>query len=55
MNDTVHLFSVELRKTLLGHVVNKEVVADLGVGVDALAMGLRNSLGEDTGILGVEE
>jgi len=55
VDDSVDLLSVKLGEALLGHVVDKEVVADLGVSVSALFVGLGYSLGEDTGILGVEE
>jgi hypothetical protein len=55
VDNAVDLLSVKLRETLLRHVVDEEVIADLGVSVDTLAVGLSDSLSEDTGIFGVEE
>ena len=49
------LLVVKLSKLLARHVVDEEVVADLRIGVDALAVSLSDSLGEDAWVLGVEE
>jgi len=49
------LFGVQFVESLLGHAVNVEVVADLGVSVNALAVSLSDALRKDTWVLGVEE
>jgi hypothetical protein len=54
MDYAVLLFGVELGEALLGHEVDEEIVANLGVCVNALAVGLGDSLSEDTGVLRVE-
>jgi hypothetical protein len=53
VDNTVDLLSVKFGEALLGHIVDEEVVANLGVGINALAVGLCNSLGKNTGIFGV--
>ena len=55
MLDTVNLLSIELWELLLGHVVNEEVVANLGIGILTFFMGLSNTLGKDTWILSIHE
>jgi hypothetical protein len=55
VQDAVNLFSVKFWEFLLGHHVDKEVVADLGVSVDTLTVGLSNALGENTWVFRVEE
>lgn len=55
MHDAVDLLGVKLWQALGRHVVNEKVVPDLRVRVDALAVGLRDSLREDPGVLGVEQ
>ena len=53
--DTRALLSVRLRKLLKRHEVDEEVVADLRVSINALRVGLNNTLGKDARILGVEK
>jgi len=55
VHDAVDLLGVELWQALGRHVVNEKVVADLRVRVDALAVGLRDSLRKDPGVLGVKQ
>lgn len=55
VDDTILLFGIELGEALLGHEVDEEIVADLGVGVYALAVCLGDSLSEDSWVLRVEE
>ena len=55
MDDTILLFGVELGEALLGHEVDEEIVADLGVGVYAFAVCLSDSLSEDSWVLRIEE
>ena len=55
MDDTILLFGVELGEALLGHEVDEEIVADLGVGVYAFAVCLGDSLSEDSWVLRIEE
>ena len=55
MEDSVNLLSVELWQFLLGHVVNKEIVSDLRISVNALTVSLCNSLGKYSGILGIKK
>lgn len=49
------LFGVELMEALVGHAVDVEVVANLGVSVDTLTMGLSDALGKDAWVLGVKQ
>lgn len=55
LENAAHLLSVELGKILLGHIVDEEVIANLRVGIDALGVGLGDTLGKDPGVLRVEE
>jgi hypothetical protein len=55
LQDAGALFGVKLSKLLARHVVDEEVVADLRIGVDALAVCLSDSLGKDAWVFGVEE
>lgn len=55
MNNTIDLFRVKLRKALLRHVVDEEVVTDLRVRVNTLAVGLSDSLCKNARVLGVEK
>jgi hypothetical protein len=55
VQNAVNLLSIELGEFLLGHHVDKEVVADLRVSVDTLTMGLSYALRKDTRVLGVEQ
>lgn len=49
------LLGVEFMEPLLRHAVDVKVVADLRVGVNALTVGLSNTLCEDARVLRVEE
>ena len=49
------LLRVKLRQLQSRHVVDEEVVTNLTVGEDALLVCLGDPLGEDAGVLGVEE
>lgn len=42
-------------EALVGHAVDVEVVANLGVRVDTLTMGLSDALGKDAWVLGVKQ
>ena len=53
--DAATLLSVRLRQLLKRHEVDEEVVADLRVSVDALGMGLNDTLSKDTWVLSIEE
>ena len=55
VQDSVDLFSVKLRKLLLWHVVNEEVIPNLRVGVNSLTMSLCDSLCKNSWVLGVEQ
>lgn len=55
VQNAVYLLSIELWQLLLRHVVDEEVVSDLGISVNALTVCLSNSLGENSGILWVEK
>ena len=50
MQNAVYLLSIELWQLLLRHVVDEEVVSDLGISINALAVSLSNSLGKNSGI-----
>ena len=55
MQDSVDLFSVKLRKLLLWHIVDEEIIPNLGVSVNALAVSLSDSLREYSRVLRVEQ
>lgn len=55
MNDSADLLWVKFGELFRRHVVNKEVVSNLRVGIDTLLMGLSDSLSEDSWILRVEK
>jgi hypothetical protein len=55
MENAAHLLGVEFWQLLLGHQVHEEVVSDLGVSIDPLGVSLGDTLGKNTGVLGVEE
>jgi len=55
VDDPADLLWIKLRQFLGWHVINEEVVPDLGVGIDALLMRLGNPLSEDSRVFRVEE
>lgn len=55
MDDSTDLLRIKFREFFWWHVVNEEVVSDLGVSEDSLLMGLSHSLSEDSWVLRVEE
>ena len=55
MKNSVDLLSVELRKLLLWHVVDEEVVPNLGVSVYALTVSLCDSLRKNPRVFRVEQ
>jgi hypothetical protein len=55
MDDSTDLLWIKFRKFFWWHVVNEEVVSDLGVSEDSLLVGLSHSLSEDSWVFRVEE
>lgn len=53
--DAALLFGVKLVQTLLRHAVNKEMVADLRVCIDALTVSLGYTLCKNARVFGVEQ
>ena len=49
------MFSVKLRKLLLWHIVDEEIIPNLGVSVNALTMSLCDSLCKNSRVLRVEQ
>lgn len=54
VQDSVCLFSVKLGELLLWHVVDKKIVADLRICINALAVSLGNTLCKNSWVLRVE-
>ena len=54
MDDTAYLLWIEFRGLIGRHVVNEEVIPNLGVSEDPFLVSLGNSLSEDSRILRVE-
>ncbi len=55
MDNSIDLLSIQFWQTLRRHVVNKKVVSNLRVSIDAFAVGLGNPLCKDSGILRVKQ
>ena len=54
MKNPVDLLGIELRKFLLWHIIDKEVVANLRISVNTFTVSLCDSLREDSRVFRVE-
>jgi hypothetical protein len=54
MQNAVYLFCVKFGKLLLGHHVDKEVVTDLRVSINALRVSLSYTLSKNTWVFRIE-